>query len=164
MKRVNFVAKASATADRYPMVTIAPLSKYSKGFTVSAVFRASMTFPTYVPSCLADWAMPGTLFNETMSPMANTSGRPGRVQSGSAGTRPARSVSTPVARASIPTAARQVGRLLQCDVRVEGVLAKLHVGRLLGNGGLGVGCVCVGSLVGHGDLPCLLTRQYASDE
>jgi hypothetical protein len=53
MKRVNFIAKASATADRYPMVTIAPLSKYSKGFTVSAVFRASMTFPTYVPSCLA---------------------------------------------------------------------------------------------------------------
>jgi hypothetical protein len=112
----------------------------------------------------ADWAMPGTLFHETMSPMANTSGRPGRVQSGSAGTRPARSVSTPVARASIPTAARQVGRLLQCDVRVEPVHAKLHVGRLLGNGGLGVGCVCVGSLVGRGDLPCLLTRQYASDE
>ena len=77
----------------------------------------------------ADWAMPGTLFHETMSPMANTSGRPGRVQSGSAGTRPARSVSTPVARASIPTAARQVGRLLQCDVRVEPVHAKLHVGQ-----------------------------------
>ena len=54
MKRVNFIAKASATADRYPMVTIAHLSKYSEGFTVSAVFRASMTFPTYVPSCLAD--------------------------------------------------------------------------------------------------------------
>ena len=99
------------------MVAIVPLSKYSNGFTVSAVVRALITRPTYLPSCIAGCAMPGSLFNDTMSPMANTSGWPGKVQSGSTGTRPARSVSTPAARASIPARGEACTPAAQIRVR-----------------------------------------------
>ena len=43
---------------------------------------ALISLPTYLPSCMAGCATPGSLFSETMSPIANTSGCPARVQSG----------------------------------------------------------------------------------
>ena len=51
--------------------------------------------------------------------MANTSGWPGRVQSGSTGTRPARSVSTPAARASIPASGEACTPAAQIRVRAR---------------------------------------------
>ena len=77
------------------MVAIVPLSKYLNGSTGSPASRALITLPTYLPSCIAGWAIPGSLFSDTMSPMAKTSGWPGTVQSGFTGMRPARSASTP---------------------------------------------------------------------
>ena len=84
------------------MVAMLPLSKYlNGGGTGPPVVRALISLPTYLPSCMAGWATPGSLFSETMSPIANTSGCPGRLQSGLTETRPARSVSAPVFSASI---------------------------------------------------------------
>ena len=84
------------------MVAILPLSKYLNGATVPLPFNlARMTFPTYLPSCIAGCATPGRPLSDTMSPIANTSGCPGSVQSGRTATRAARSVCAPVASASI---------------------------------------------------------------
>ena len=98
---MNFIPNASATATRCPMVAIEPLSKYwNGGICSSPASRALITLPTYLPSCMAGWATPGRLFSDTMSPIANTSGCPGSVQSGLTAMRPARSVSAPVFSAS----------------------------------------------------------------
>ena len=58
------------------------------------------TLPTYLPSWIAGWAVPGTPSSVTMSPIANTSGWPLSVRSGSTWIRPALSSSAPLPRAS----------------------------------------------------------------
>ncbi len=72
-----------------------------EGLGLPPVSRALISLPTYLPSCIAGCAMPGSLSSDTMSPIANTSGWPGTVQSGFTVMRPARSVSTPDRSASI---------------------------------------------------------------
>src|ERR1700682_1470875 len=80
------------------MVAILPLSKYLNGATVPLPFNlARMPFPTYLPSCIAGCATAGRPLSDTMSPIANTSGCPGRVQAGPTATLPARSLGAPVA-------------------------------------------------------------------
>ena len=101
------------------MVAIEPLSKYWNGGTLpSPASLALITLPTYLPSCMAGWATPGSLFSETMSPMANTSGCPGSVQSGFSTTRPAGSVSAPALPASCFASGEACTPAAQIRVRV----------------------------------------------
>src|SRR5260370_40640711 len=87
---VNVRPLDAATARRWPMVAIEPLSKYLNGpGGLRPAIRALITLPTYLPSCMAGWATPGRPFRATMSPMANTSGGPGGVQAGPTDTPPA---------------------------------------------------------------------------
>ena len=98
---VNFMPNASAMADRCPIVAMLPLSKYLNGSVFSSPESLpAISFPTYLPSCMAGCATPGRLFSATMSPSANTSGCPASEQSGCTGMRPARSTSRPAFCAS----------------------------------------------------------------
>ena len=86
------VGDGGAVADGRHGALVEVLERRRRGLPAS---RAAMTPATYLPSCMAGCATPGSLFSETMSPTAKISGCPGTEQSGSTGSRPARSTSTP---------------------------------------------------------------------
>ncbi len=98
-----------------------PLSQYLNGFIIGPrpASRARMSRPTYVPSCIAGCATPGSLLSETMSPIAKISGWPGSVQSGLTSTRPARSVAAPVRSASCRASGEAATPAAQMRVRAR---------------------------------------------
>ena len=83
-----------------PMAAALPRSRYLKGSGRFALQPAQDRVGRVQPPCMATSATPGRLLSAIMSPTTNTSGCPGREQSGSTAMRPARSSSAPVALAS----------------------------------------------------------------
>ena len=93
-KPTKFILPEAATARMRPIVAMLPFSKYLKGAApVSPLRRARITLPDVLALLnrgLRDTRSP---LSDTMSPIANTSGWPGRVQSGAIAIRPARRLS-----------------------------------------------------------------------
>ena len=83
-----------------PIVAALPRSRYLNGSGGSPFCARNIVLAACSPPCMATSATPGRLLRAIMSPIAKTSGWPGREQSGNTATRPARSTSAPVALAS----------------------------------------------------------------